>query len=52
MAKHVYTNDEVRELIKKEDVRFLRLMFTDLFGTMKSVDLPISQLDKLLANKV
>ena len=52
MTRHVYTKDEVRELIKTEDVRFLRLMFTDLFGMSKSVDLPISQLDKLLENKI
>ncbi|MDO4855491.1 MAG: type I glutamate--ammonia ligase [Limosilactobacillus gorillae] len=52
MAKHVYTNDEVHTLVKEENVRFLRVNFSDLFGTMKSVDLPISQLDKLLANKV
>ncbi len=31
---------------------FLRLMFTDLFGTIKNVELPISQLDKLLQNKI
>lgn len=52
MSKHVYTNDEVHELVKKENVHFLRLMFSDLFGTMKSVDIPVSQLDKLLANKI
>ena len=52
MAKHVYTNDEVHALVKEENVRFLRVTFSDLFGTMKSVDLPIIQLDKLLANKV
>ena len=52
MSKHVYTNDEVHDLVKKENVHFLRLMFSDLFGTMKSVDIPVSQLDKLLANKI
>ncbi|BAP85479.1 glutamine synthetase [Paucilactobacillus hokkaidonensis JCM 18461] len=52
MAKHVYSDDEVRQLIKDENVRFLRLMFTDLFGTIKNVELPISQLDKLLQNKI
>lgn len=52
MAKHVYTDDEVRQLIKDENVRFLRLMFTDLFGTIKNVEIPISQLDKLLAHKI
>lgn len=52
MTRHVYTKAEVRQLIEDEDVRFLRLMFTDLFGRSKSVDLPISQLEKLLDNKI
>jgi glutamine synthetase len=52
MARHEFTKDEVRKLIKEENVRFLRLMFTDLFGTIKNVELPISQLDKLLDDKV
>ena len=52
MTRHVYTKDEVRQLVKNENVHFLRLMFTDLFGASKSVDIPISQLDKLLDNKI
>ncbi|WP_137597400.1 type I glutamate--ammonia ligase [Paucilactobacillus kaifaensis] len=52
MAKHVFSDDEVRQLIKDDNVRFLRLMFTDLFGTIKNVELPTSQLDKLLQNKI
>lgn len=52
MAKHEYTKDEVHQLAKDENVHFLRLMFSDLFGTMKSVDVPVSQLDKLLDNKI
>lgn len=52
MAKHVYTKSEVHQLVKDENVHFLRLMFSDLLGTMKSVDIPVSQLDKLLDNKI
>lgn len=52
MAKHVYTKEEVHQLVKDSNVHFLRLMFTDLLGVSKSVDLPISQLDKLLDNKI
>ncbi|KRM48746.1 glutamate--ammonia ligase [Limosilactobacillus vaginalis DSM 5837 = ATCC 49540] len=39
-------------MVKDEDIRFLRVMFTDLLGTIKSVDLPVSQLDKLMDNKI
>ena len=48
MGKHVFTKDEVRQMVKDEDIHFLRVMFTDLLGTIKSVDLPVSQLDKLM----
>ncbi|WP_373841476.1 type I glutamate--ammonia ligase [Limosilactobacillus sp.] len=52
MAKREYTKDEVRQMVKDEDIRFLRVMFTDLLGKIKCVDLPVSQLDKLLDNKI
>ena len=52
MARHLYTKDEVRQMVKDKDIRFLRVMFTDLLGIIKSVDLPVSQLDKLMDNKI
>ena len=52
MAKATYTKDDIRRIAKEEDVKFLRLMFTDLYGTIKNVEVPISQLNKLLDNKL
>ena len=52
MAKRQYTKDEIHKMAKEENVRFLRLMFTDLFGMIKNVEVPVSQLDKLLDNKL
>ncbi|GAX01180.1 type I glutamate--ammonia ligase [Secundilactobacillus silagei] len=52
MPKHDYSKDDIRQMAKDEDVQFLRLMFTDLFGTIKNVEVPISQLEKLLDNKL
>ncbi|KRK49256.1 type I glutamate--ammonia ligase [Secundilactobacillus kimchicus] len=52
MPKHDYTKDDIRQIVKDENVRFIRLMFTDLFGIIKNVEIPISQLDKLLDNKM
>ena len=41
---------EIKETIRKEaeekNVRFLRLMFTDIDGVIKNVEVPISQLEK------
>ncbi|QBX94672.1 type I glutamate--ammonia ligase [Lactiplantibacillus plantarum] len=52
MAKQSYSKDDIRRIVKEENVNFLRLMFTDLFGTIKNVEVPVSQLDKLLDNKL
>lgn len=52
MAKPNYTKDDIRRMAKEENVQFLRLMFTDLYGTIKNVEVPVSQLDKLLDNKL
>ena len=52
MAKRKLSKDEVRKMVKDENIRFLRVMFTDMLGTIKSVDLPVSQLDKLMDNKI
>ncbi|WP_407887695.1 type I glutamate--ammonia ligase [Levilactobacillus sp. N40-8-2] len=52
MAKRDYSKDDIRQMAKDENVKFLRLMFTDLFGTIKNVEVPISQLGKLLDNKL
>ena len=52
MVKHDYTKADIRRMAKEENVQFLRLMFTDLYGTIKNVEVPVSQLDKLLDNKL
>lgn len=51
-GKENYSQADIRQMAKDENVRFLRLMFTDLFGIIKNVEVPISQLDKLLDNKL
>lgn len=47
-----HTKQEIMEIAKKENVRFLRLMFTDIDGVIKNVEVPISQLEKALDNKM
>ncbi|RLK62816.1 type I glutamate--ammonia ligase [Atopobacter sp. AH10] len=47
-----YTADEIRKNAQEENVHYLRLMFTDILGTIKNVEVPIRQLDKVLDNKM
>ncbi|MEO1370292.1 MAG: glutamine synthetase, partial [Acidobacteriota bacterium] len=46
------TRDEILRLADKENVRFLRLQFTDLLGALKNVEVPRSQFEKALDNQI
>ena len=48
--KH-YTKQDIIDLVKDEDVEFIRLQFTDIFGNLKNVAITASQLEKALDNK-
>lgn len=45
------TADDVKRLARENDVKFIRLQFTDLFGQLKNVAITVDQLDKALDNK-
>lgn len=47
-----YTKEDILHIAKEENVRFIRLQFTDLLGTIKNVEIPLSQLPKALDNKM
>ncbi|GAK01970.1 LOW QUALITY PROTEIN: glutamine synthetase type I [Geomicrobium sp. JCM 19037] len=50
MAK--YTREDIARLAKEENVKFIRLQFTDLQGTIKNVEIPVDQLEKALDNEM
>ena len=47
------TAADIRREVKEKNVTFLRLMFSDIAGTLKNVEIPATdeQLNKVLANK-
>ena len=45
------TKDEILELVEEEDVEFIRLQFTDMFGNLKNVAVTAGQLERVLNNK-
>ena len=51
MSKTIAAED-IKKSVKDNDVRFLRLAFTDINGTSKAVEVPTSQLDKVLTNDI
>ncbi|WP_027365373.1 type I glutamate--ammonia ligase [Desulfotruncus alcoholivorax] len=46
------TKDDVRSLVKEHNVKFVRLQFTDIFGVLKNVSIPVEQLDKALNDEL
>ncbi|SOC31851.1 glutamine synthetase [Brochothrix thermosphacta] len=47
-----YTKEDLLAIAETEHVKFVRLQFTDVNGTIKNVEVPVSQLDKALSNKM
>ena len=45
MEEEVKTKEEVFEVIKNQDVKFVGLWFTDILGRLKSVSIPASELE-------
>lgn len=46
-----YTREDIVRLVKEEDVEFIRLQFTDMFGQLKNIAITANQLDRALDNK-
>ncbi len=51
MNMNNYTKQDIVRIVKEEDVEFIRLQFTDMFGTLKNVAITASQLEKALRNE-
>ena len=46
-----YTKADILQLMEEEDVEFVRLQFTDMFGMFKNVAITASQMEKALNNQ-
>ena len=47
-----YTREDIIKFVEENDVEFIRLQFTDIFGILKNVAIPKSQLNKALDNQM
>ncbi|WP_273834888.1 type I glutamate--ammonia ligase [Guptibacillus sedimenti] len=47
-----FTADDIKKMAQDENVKFIRLQFTDLLGIIKNVEIPVDQLEKALDNKM
>ena len=46
-----YRKEDIFRIVEEEDVEFIRLQFTDIFGMLKNVAITSSQLKKALDNR-
>ena len=46
-----YTKQDIIQIVEDEGVEFIRLQFTDIFGTLKNIAITASQLEKALSNQ-
>lgn len=46
-----YTREDIIRRVKEENIRFIRLQFTDIFGQLKNVAITASQIEKALDGK-
>ncbi|MBE6911784.1 MAG: type I glutamate--ammonia ligase [Oscillospiraceae bacterium] len=46
-----YTREDIERIVAEEDIKFIRLQFTDIFGSMKNISITTRQLSRALDNK-
>ncbi len=49
--KH-YTKEDIIRIVNEEDIEFIRLQFSDIFGQMRNVAVTRSQIEKVVDNKI
>ena len=51
MSEKKYTREDIVRIVKDEEIDFIRLQFSDIFGILKNVAITADQLEKALDNK-
>ena len=44
--------EDIREIIKENNISYIRMQFTDMLGDIKAVEIPVKKLDDALNNKI
>ncbi|HKM02492.1 MAG TPA: type I glutamate--ammonia ligase [Bacilli bacterium] len=47
-----FTKTKILEIATKENVRYIKLQFTDILGTIKAVEIPLNRLEDALNGKI
>ena len=47
-----YSKEDIIRLVRENDVEFIRMQFTDIFGQLKNVAITASQVEKAVNNEI
>lgn len=47
-----YTKEDIFRMVREEDVQFIRMQFTDIFGQLKNVAVTASQIERAVNNEI
>ena len=47
-----YTDDDIKKLIKENNIKFIKLQFVDINGQVKNLSIPSEHIEKVLANEI
>ena len=46
------TKEEIKKIIKENNIAYIRMQFTDMLGDIKAVEIPVGKIDDALENKI
>src|SRR5574344_671901 len=52
LSNKEYTKEDIRDLIKKNNIEFIKLQFVDINGQVKNMTIPSDHIDKALDNEI
>ena len=47
-----YSKEDIIRLVEEEDIQFIRMQFTDIFGQMKNVAITASHVERAVNNQI
>ncbi len=47
-----YTKEDIIRIVKEEEIEFIRMQFTDIFGQLKNVAITAAQIEKAVNNQI
>lgn len=47
-----YTKEDIISMVNEDDIKFIRMQFTDIFGQLKNVAITASQIEKAVNNQI